>query len=191
MPSAKEILFGGKDKIKQAKTLTPEQEQLISLISEGLTSGNGPFADIFNFNQKEFDEGVSQPALKNFQDNILPQLNEKFIAGNQVLGSGMRRGQLKAAGDLQSQLAALMYQAKQDTQKNKLAGLQTSLGTKGFENIYKQGSEGLVQGAVKGLAQGAGQALGGGAFNFGGGNAAQGAKQYDNEFRRTGVPIAG
>lgn len=161
MPKLGEFLFGKKDKIKKAGTLTPEQEQLMELINEGLTKGTGAFGGLFgDFDKGAFDEGVTKPAMQNFQENILPQIQEKFIAGNQVLGSGMRRGQLKAAGDLQTQLASLMYQAQQDQQKNKLAGLQTQLGTKGFENIYKQGTTGAVQGFVQGAGQGLGQAAG-------------------------------
>lgn len=161
MPKLKEVLFGKKDKIKQAKTLTPGQEKLMSLINQGLVKGEGPFAELFgDFDPEAFEEGVTNPALKNFQENILPQIQEKFIAGNQVLGSGMRRGQLKASTDLQTQLAQLMYQAKQDQQKNKLAGLQTQLGTKGFENIYKQGTTGAVQGFVQGAGEGLGKAAG-------------------------------
>lgn len=161
MPKLSDFLFGKKDKVKQAGTLTPEQEQLMKLISEGLTSGSGPFADIFGgFNKKEFEEGVTQPALKNFQENVLPMIQEKFIAGNQVLGSGMRQGQLKAATDLQSQLAQLMYEAQQGAKGNKLSGLQALLGTKGFENIYKQGKTGAVPALLQGAGQAAGQAAG-------------------------------
>lgn len=156
-----DFLFGEKDKIKQASTLTPLQQQMLDLISQSLTSGEGPLAELFGpFNEEAFNKGVTQPALKNFQENILPMLNEKFIAGNQVLGSGMRQGQLKAAGDLQSQLANLMYQAQQQQQQNKLSGINALLGTKGFENIYKQGKEGVVPGFVKGIGQGIGQAAG-------------------------------
>jgi hypothetical protein len=162
MPSFKDMVLGTKGKIKKAKTITPEQEQLKALIDEGLTKGTGPFADIFGqFNEQEFEKGITQPALKNFQENILPQIQEKFIAGNQVLGSGMRRGQLKAAGDLQSQLAGLMYQAQQGQKQNRLAGLQTHLGSKDVENIYKPPTKGILQGAVEGLAHGAGSAAGG------------------------------
>lgn len=152
---------GTKGKIKKTGTLTPEQEQLMQLINQGLTSGEGPFGELFgDFDQQKFEEGVSKPAMKNFQEEILPQLQEKFIAGNQVLGSGMRRGQLKAGVDLQDKLAQLMYGAQKDQTQNKLQGLQTMLGTKGVENIYKPGTKGAGQGMLEGVAQGAGQALG-------------------------------
>jgi len=161
MPKIGEFLFGGKDKVKKANTLTPEQNELIRLITEGLTKGTGSFGDIFGgFDENAFNEGVKKPALQDFQDNILPQLNEKFIAGNQVLGSGLRRAQLKAGTDLQSKLATLMYGAQQDAQKNKLAGAQTALGTKAFENIYKQGTPGVVPGFVQGVGKGLGEAAG-------------------------------
>jgi len=156
--SLKSFLFGTKGKAKQLSTLTPEQQQLMSLINQGLTSGEGPFGELFgNFDQSKFQEGVVNPAMKNFQEEILPQLQEKFIAGNQVLGSGMRRGQLKAGVDLQDKLAQLMYGAQKDQSQNKLAGLQALLGTKGVENIYQPGTKGTLQGMAEGFAQGAGQ----------------------------------
>ena len=159
--SFKEALLGSKGKIKKQNLLTPEQQQLMALIQEGLTSGEGALGDIFGaFDEKSFQKGVSEPALKNFQENILPQLQEKFIAGNQVAGSGMRRGQLKATTDLQSRLAELMYDAQQNQKQGRLSGLQTLLGTKGFENIYKPGTTGALQGFAQGAGQGLGQAAG-------------------------------
>ncbi len=161
MPKFGEFLFGKKGKNKKLGTLTPDQEELMSLITQGLKSGEGSFGELFgNFNEKDFEKGVTQPALKNFQENILPMLQEKFIAGNQVGGSGQLRAQNKAGVDLQSQLDQLMYSAKQGQKQNQLAGLQQGLGTKGFENLYQQGSPGALQGFIKGAGQGIGQAAG-------------------------------
>lgn len=152
---------GTKGKVKKVGTLTPEQEQLMSLITEGLTSGEGPFGEMFgNFNQGEFEEGVSKPMMKQFQEDILPQIQEKFIAGNQVAGSGMQREQLKAGVDMQDKIAQLMYGAKQQQKQNKMTGIQTLLGKQGVENIYKPGTKGAGQGVLEGLAQGTGQAIG-------------------------------
>ena len=163
MPKIKEVLFGKKDKIKQAPTQTKEQIELTKLINEGLISGKGPFKEIFgDFNPEEFEEGVVKPELKNFQENILPQLQEKFIANNQAMGSGMLRAETKASADLQSKLAGLKYQAKQNQQQNKLAGLNTSLGIPGFENIYKQGTQGALVSAAQGAGQGVAKMAGAG-----------------------------
>jgi len=161
MPKFSEFLFGGKDKIKKASTITPMQEELKKLISDALKGGEGPLSDIFGaFDTDKFNEGVAKPAIKMFQEDILPQIQEKFIAGNQVAGSGMRRGQLKAANDFQAQLAQLMYEAQQKHKENQMGGINTITGTKDVENIYKQGSEGIVPGFVKGVGQGVGQATG-------------------------------
>jgi hypothetical protein len=156
MPKLKEMLFGKKDKIKNVSTLDPNQQELMKLVMQGLKEGKGPFAELFgDFDKDSFDEGVSKPMMKQFQEETLPQIQEKFIAGNQVLGSGMRRGQMKAANDFQSELAKLMYGAQKDQQSNKLAGINSMLGKTTNENVYKQGTTGAVQG----LAQGASQAF--------------------------------
>lgn len=163
MPKLKEILFGKKDKVKQLPTQTPQQKKLMDLITQGLTNGQGAFGELFgDFNPDTFNEGVTQPALKNFQENILPHIQEKFIAGNQVQGSGLRRAQLKAGTDLQSQLANLMYQAQNQQNQTKLSGINTAVGNKGFENIYKQGDSGVLPSLLKGGAPALGQAAGGG-----------------------------
>ena len=128
-----------KVKVQQATTLTPQQQQLMKLINQGLTQGTGPLADIFGgFNKEEFEKGVSAPMLEDFKNNILPQITEKFIAGGQSLGSGHRTGEIKAGNDFQKQLASLMYQAQQDALKNKMGGINSLLQTKGFENIVQQ-----------------------------------------------------
>ncbi len=161
MPKFGEFLFGKKGKSKKLDTQTPEQQALLKMITDSLAGGDNALSDIFGgFNKQEFDQGVAQPALKQFQDEILPMIQEKFIAGNQVLGSGLQRAQLKAGGDLQAQLAKLMYEAQQQGKQNKIAGVNTATGTKAFENVYQPGTEGAVQGFIKGAGQGLGNAAG-------------------------------
>ncbi len=174
-----------KNKVDQATLLSPTQEELIDLIKQGLISGEGPFKDIFGgFNRQEFEQGVSNPLMKQFQEETLPMLQEKFISGNQVLGSGMRRGQLKAGKDFQSDLAKLMYQAQQDAKANKAGGINAILNKQPFENIVKQPAEnssiwskllpaaGTALGTVGGAALGPGGAAAGGAAGNVAGNAA-------------------
>lgn len=154
---AGEVLFGTDDKVEKLKTLTPEQEQLMSLIQQGITEGEGPLKDLFGeFDKEGFDQGVTQPALKHFMENILPQIQGSFT-GNQAQSSAARRANLKAGTDLQSQLNQLMYQAQQGQQQNRLQGVNTALNTKGFENIYKQGKTGIIPAFAQGAGQAAGQ----------------------------------
>jgi len=161
MGDAKSILFGTDTETKQYDLVDQGQKDLMNAVNEGLLSGEGPLADLYGkFNQNEFQEGVANPAMKNFQDNILPMIQEKFIAGNQVLGSGMRRGQQKGAVDLQAHLAGLMYQAQQQQKQNQMQGMSTNVNKQTVENITHQGEGGLVQGAMEGMNQVAGQVAG-------------------------------
>lgn len=161
MPKLKEILFGTKDKVKKVPTLTPQQERLMQLLTEGITKGEGPLSDLFgSFDEKSFEESIAEPALKSFQNKILPMLQEKFISSGQVGGSGMRNAQLSAATDLQDRLAQLMYQARQQHQQQRLSGISQALGTRGFENLYKQGSPGAAQSLTSGLSSSLGNLIG-------------------------------
>lgn len=153
-------LFGGgagqkKEKFKQVSTKTPQQQALMELIQEGLESGEGPFGDLFGkFDEGAFQKGVTNPALKNFQENILPQLQEKFNAGGQYGGSGMRNAQMKAGVDLQDRLAQLMYQAQQGQNQNRLQGLSGLINSQNVQNIRQEPQQGIGGMALQGLAPG-------------------------------------
>ena len=157
MPKLKEILLGKKAKTKQVKTTSPMQDQLLQLINQGLESGEGPYADIFGaFNEGEFNKGVTEPELKNFKENILPQIQEGFAGGGPFQGSGQRRSQNKAAVDLQSKIAQLRYQAQQQQKQNRASGINSVLNTKQVENVQKPGSTGLIPGLVQGAVSNSG-----------------------------------
>lgn len=161
MPKLNEFLFGSKGKNKKLDTKTKEQQDLLKLISDGLSGGDNALSDLFGqFDQEGFNEGVSKPALKQFQDQILPMINEKYIANNQALSGARQKAQVQGATDLQSKLAELMYGAQNQQKQNRLQGLNTALGTNTFENVYKPGTEGAVQGFVKGVGNGLGNAAG-------------------------------
>lgn len=161
MPKFNEFLFGKKGKAKKLDTLTPDQQQLMKLITDSLAGGEGALSDLFGqFDKSAFEEGVSKPALQQFQDEILPQIQEKFSFGGQAGGSGFQRAGAKAATDLQAKLAQLMYDAQNQQKQNKLQGINQALGTRAFENIYKPGTEGAAQGFIKGIGNGLGNVLG-------------------------------
>jgi hypothetical protein len=161
MPKLSELLFGKKAKTKKLKTKTPEQEELLSMITEGLSKGTGPYADIFGeFDKGAFEEGVSKPAMKKFQEETLPMLQEKFIANNQILGSGAQNASAKAGANLNAELAGLMYNAQNQQKQNRLQGSQLALGTNTFENLRTQPKTGILEGALKGLLPGIGEGTG-------------------------------
>lgn len=149
MPKFDEFLFGKSGKSKKQSLTSPLQDQLLELINQGLTEGKGPLADIFGeFNEEEFNKGIVNPALKNFKENILPQLQESFSGGD-FGGSGMIRAQNKAGVDLQSKLAELMYGAQNQQKQNRLAGVQTGLNKQTHENTYQPATQGIAQDVIK------------------------------------------
>ena len=147
MPKWKDVLFGKKAKTKKLKKTTKEQDVITEAINKGLLEGKGPIADIFAkpelqktvnyqpgkfegpqrkpfedtyqpYNEEAFNKGVAEPTIKNFKENILPGIQNKFISNNATLGSSFQKAQAKAGTDLQSQLNQLRYGAQQEAQGN-------------------------------------------------------------------------
>lgn len=148
------------DKVQSLPTDTPEQRKLKNLIYQGLAHNKGPLKDIFGrFNEENFQKGVVEPNLKTFQENILPQITEKYLAGNRLPGSGYRRAATKAGTDFASNLAQLRYGAQQQQRENRLKGAQTALGGGGVENIVRGQEEPVWKGALKGAAETGGKVL--------------------------------
>ncbi len=127
-------------KVKQTSTLSKEQKQINKLIKQGLEKGTGPYGELFGeFKPEDFEKGVAKPQLKKFQEETLPMLQEKYIANNQVLGTGFQRAKTRAATDFQSKLAEQMYGAKQAQNANRIAGLNALTGRQTVENLYQPG----------------------------------------------------
>lgn len=169
MASWKEIFWGSEPKIKKKDIRSPEMKELANLIMQGLTSGEGPFAEMFGeFNEEEFNKGVADPAIKKFQEEILPQIQESYL-GRGSLGSGLQRATMKAGSDFQSKLAELLYNARQQHKQNRAGGIQNILSQNPYQNFAFGGTTGAIPGFVKGFANKAGESLGSNIFGGGGG----------------------
>lgn len=137
-------------KVKKAELRTKEQQELDKLINEGLTKGTGPFADLFGkFDEAAFEKGVTQPALKQFKEKTLPSLQEQLIAGNASHGSSLRRAQTGAVTDLQERLAGLEYQARNQQNQNRIAGITGQQRGGQFENIGTPAQPSAAQDWIK------------------------------------------
>lgn len=161
MPKLSEILFGKKESTKQLPTMTPEQMEIFNLIKQGLQKGEGPYADIFGgFDEAKFNEQVAQPNIRQFQEQVLPALREKFAGGDQYWGSGRQRYESRAATDLQDRLAQLMYGARQQREQQRAGGLQNLTSQRMFENILKGRDPGALEGFLQSAAKSTGEAVG-------------------------------
>lgn len=132
-----------KGKNQQLSLQTQEQKEMDKVIAEFIKTGEGPLKEYFpEFNQQEFQQGVANPAIRKYKEDVLPQLLEKYSAGNQALGSGQLRAEVRGQTDLQSGLDQLQYQAKNQSERDrsdavmKLLGLYQNTGK--VENLYTQ-----------------------------------------------------
>ncbi len=150
-------LFGSKKKKrKKPKPLTMLDPQQQALYGDYVSSlrGQGPFADMYNFNTDQanqvFDQTTARPAYRGFRENIIPQITGQYRQGN-IMNSSYSADALSRAGrDVQENLDALrasqMFQGQQQSQQNKQNAIQNVLGTTtfGYQNPKQQSQPGMI-----------------------------------------------
>jgi hypothetical protein len=151
---------------KQISTLSPGQQQLMQLLQGGL-GGQGPLGGAFGGYDPEeinrlFQTGVGDPTRKQFQERVVPGMEQRAIASGLNRSSGLQRqmleGELDLEGMLGGQLAQAQFGAREGELNRQLQGLGVGLG--GQQTGFKPGQEGLLQGALGGFAGSFGQGLG-------------------------------
>lgn len=171
MPKFSEWLFGSPDKLNKVATGTQEQQGLHNNIlaqamnmqgaGGGYDLANQHFNSLLGPNQQQAFDQFSQPYLQQFQEQMLPQIAERFAGGGALSSSGFGQALGGAASGLQSQLAQLFSQLQgqaaqqQYGQYNQLA--QTGLNYQPFAYNKQQGSGGMFSPLMAGI----GGALGG------------------------------
>jgi hypothetical protein len=195
---------GKKASIQQVSTITPEQQQLLqSLI--GKIQGGGydmqqnplyqqsttalqPAMQGFDLTRttEAFQKQVADPALQQFQQNILPMIQERYISQGAGDSSSVRRQMTQAGVDLQKNLSGQLagalqqgeqlgiqnqlaaanqgYNATAQSQQGQLQALMAALGIQPFENVQNPGKASpwgaLLGGAAGSFAGGAGMMAG-------------------------------
>lgn len=168
MPTFSEWLFGSPDKLKKVPTGTNQQQSLHnSILGQAMNmqgSGGGYdlaqqyYNNLLGGNQQQAFDQFSQPYLQQFQEQMLPQLAERFAGSGSLSSSGFGQSLGGAASNLQSQLAQLFSnlqgQAAQQQygQYNQLT--QQGLNYQPFAYNKQQGSSGLLSGLLGGLGTG-------------------------------------
>lgn len=169
-----EWLFGSSDKLKKIATGTKEQQGLHNSIlgqamgmqgsGGGYDLANQYFNNFLGNNQQQAFDQFSAPYMQQFQEQMLPQIAERFAGAGALSSSGFGQSLGGAASGLQSQLAALFSQlqsqaaGQQYGQYNQLA--QTGLNYQPFAYHKQQGSMGMFGPLMAGLGVGMGPALG-------------------------------
>ena len=154
----RDFLFGTPDELQKVEAGTAEQQALHNNIlaqAMGMMQGGGGYGlanqyynKFLGGNQQQAYDQFSQPYLQKFQEQILPQIAERFAGAGALSSSGFGQSLGGAAGGLQSQLAQLFSQLQgqaaqqQYGQYNQLA--QTGLNYQPFQYTQKEGSQGFL-----------------------------------------------
>lgn len=174
MSSLSNFFLGQPGRIEAVPTGTQQQQDLISQLLGGLTGqqfGGGPLGaglqNIFGLlsGAPEALEAFQAPALRQFQERIIPGIAEQFSGAGTGDSSAFGQ-QLGAAG---AGLAERLSAQRGGLQQQALSQLQGLLGLAQrpqFEPTAIPGSRGLLQPLAEGLGGGLGQ-LGG--IGLGGG----------------------
>jgi len=170
MPSFSDWLFGSPDKLKKVDTATKEQKSLHNNIlaqAMGLAGEGGGYNQAQQYYNSFLQPGneafqnFSAPFMNQFEEQILPQIAERFAGAGALSSSGFGQALGGAGAGLQAQLAQLFAQLQsqaagaQTQQYNQLA--QTGLNFQPFGYVTKQGSGGMLNPLLSGI----GGALGG------------------------------
>lgn len=159
-------LWGSDNEIQKKATGTKQQmkfggKDLIGLLQQMMSQGGG-FNASNQYDQNILGQGpeafnnFSAPYLQQFQEQMLPQIAERFAGGGALSSSGFGQALGGAAAGLQSQLAQLFSQLQGQAagrQQNQFQNLsQVGLGYSPFAYHEKQGSQGLVAPLATGVA---------------------------------------
>lgn len=175
MPKFSEWLFGSPDKLEKIATGTKEQEQLHNGVIQnalGMQQQGGGYQNAQNYynsflgpNQQQNFNQFSQPYMQQFEEQMLPQIAERFAGGGALSSSGFGQALGGAASGLQAQLAQLFSQLQgqaaqaQYGQYNQQT--QTGLNHQQFAYNKKQGSTGMFAPMLGAAATAFGGPIGG------------------------------
>lgn len=174
MPSFSDWLFGSPDKLKKVATGTKEQQQLHSGMLQqamGLAQPGGGYDLAQQYYNSLLQPGsdafqnFAAPLMSQFEEQILPQIAERFAGAGALSSSGFGQALGGAGAGLQSQLAQLFAQlqaqaaGQQTNQYNQLS--QAGLNYQPFAYQQKQGSAGMLGPLAVGLGTALGGPLGG------------------------------
>jgi hypothetical protein len=165
------ILFGGPAQATGLQTLTPQQQQLFSLLGSALMGGQtqGPFGGAIQHlaglagGDPAAMQAFEAPLMRQFQEQTVPDLAARFGgmgSGGALGGTGFRTAALQEATNLQERIAALRAQM-QSGAIGQLSGLFGQFAQPQFQPAMTQPETGLIPGMGAGFARAFGQSLGG------------------------------
>ncbi len=174
MASFSDWLFGSPDKLEKVATGTNQQMQfggndIISMLQQMIQQGGGlNLANQYDQNLlgpgSEAFNKFSAPYLQQFDEQILPQIAERFAGAGALSSSGFGQALGGASAGLQSNLAQLFSQlqgqaaGRQQGQFQNLS--QTGLQYSPFAYNKQEGSSGVIPNFLTGILSKAADPIG-------------------------------
>ena len=198
MPKFSDWLWGKEAKVRQATTMTPQQQAYQAQALKGAQEGLGPgmqyLMSILQDDPQTYSD-FEAPMQRQFEQQVIPTIAERFAgmgSGGAVGSSGMNLAMAQAGREYSQDIAQLRAKLKSQA-LDQLRGLSDQGMQSQFTNIYEPAQAGAAQGIVTGLAQGAGMAMmpgagmaGGGAMNILRGLGGGGGQQQGVNWQSTG-----
>lgn len=103
------------------------QRKLIDQLIASL-SGQGPYSDLYNYDEDVFNKSFVDPAKSLFKNQIAPQIQQQFIATGQQRSSGLEDQLLRAGVDLDQLLNQHMAEFQQGAMNRKQNTISNILG---------------------------------------------------------------
>jgi hypothetical protein len=151
--------------------LTPQQQQFLSSIlgqtQQGAAQSYGQFTSPYSPEQDQaaFQKAIIDPSLQQYQQRILPAIQQQFAEGSGGASSALNDALARSATDLTTQLGQGYGQFYQNNQQNRLHALG-QLGGYQSQHTYSpliDQKQGLLGPIIS-----AGAKIGSGAFGLGG-----------------------
>lgn len=113
---------GGNKETKLQKSKRKLFDQMLASLN-----GDGPYSDLFNFDEAMFKKSFTDPAINKFKNQISPQIQQQYIASGQQRGTGLEDTLTRAGVDMNSMLDQHLYQAQQDAINRKSGAINGML----------------------------------------------------------------
>lgn len=157
MADLRSLLFGTPGKIEALPTLTPEQQSLLGQLVGGI---QGPLSGALRNLQSMLSGGAEAfeaPAMRQFQEQIVPGIAERFTGlGAGAQGSSAFGQQLGAAGAGLAERLAMQRAGLQERAISQLQALLSPALKSPFQYTQIPGSEGALSGLFGGVGTGLG-----------------------------------
>lgn len=148
------FLFGRKPQNRQVSLQTEGQQDLLNQLIQQIMGGQGGFG----FDEDFFQRSFADPALRQFETQTAPSIQQRFIGAGAGRGSNVQDVLARAGADVQGGIDQKRAELLNQALDRQLRGAQTALGTRAFGIEQDPGEQGFFQSVI---APAAGAAFGG------------------------------